>query len=101
MRARLGLDRPLAVQYVLFLGQLARGDLGESIFLNRPVLTALADRAEPTFFLTLFAMLIAAVIAIPDRHLLGLSARLGVRPGDDDGGDARGVRSRASGWGCC
>lgn len=65
LRARLGLDRPLAVQYVLFLGQLARGDLGKSIFLNRPVLTALADRAEPTFFLTLFAMLIASVIAIP------------------------------------
>ena len=65
LRARLGLDRPLAVQYLLFLGQLARGDLGESIFLNRPVLSALADRAEPTFFLTLFAIAIASAIAIP------------------------------------
>jgi peptide/nickel transport system permease protein len=65
LRARLGLDQPLVVQYVLFLGQLAQGDLGESIFLNRPVLTALAERAEPTFFLTVFAILIASVIAIP------------------------------------
>ena len=65
LRTRLGLDRPLLVQYVIFLGQLARGDLGESIFLNRPVLTTLADRAEPTFFLTLFSMLIAATIAVP------------------------------------
>jgi peptide/nickel transport system permease protein len=65
LRARLGLDRPLVVQYAYFLGQLAKGDLGESIFLNRPVLSALADRAEPTFFLTLFSILIASAIAIP------------------------------------
>jgi peptide/nickel transport system permease protein len=65
LRARLGLDQPLVVQYVLFLGQLARGDLGDSIFLNQPVLTALAQRAEPTFFLTLFSIVIASSIAIP------------------------------------
>jgi len=65
LRARLGIDQPLPIQYALFLGQLIRGDLGESIFLNRPVLSALADRAEPTFFLTLFAIAIASVIAIP------------------------------------
>src|SRR4051794_5168899 len=65
LRVRLGLDQPLPVQYALFLGQLAQGDLGQSIFLNRPVLTTLAERAEPTFFLTLFSILIAATIAIP------------------------------------
>jgi peptide/nickel transport system permease protein len=65
LRARLGLDRPLLVQYALFLSQLVRGDLGDSIFLNRPVLTTLAERVEPTFFLTLFSLLIASVIAIP------------------------------------
>jgi peptide/nickel transport system permease protein len=65
LRARLGIDQSLPIQYVLFLGQLIRGDLGESIFLNRPVLSALADRAEPTFFLTLFAITVASVIAIP------------------------------------
>jgi peptide/nickel transport system permease protein len=65
LRERLGLDRPILVQYVLYLGQMLRGDLGQSIFLNKPVLAALAERAEPTLFLTLFAILIAAAIALP------------------------------------
>lgn len=65
LRERLGLDQPILVQYVLYLGQLLRGDLGQSIFLNKPVLAALAERAEPTLFLTLFAILIAAAIALP------------------------------------
>ncbi|MDJ1158828.1 ABC transporter permease [Chelatococcus sp. SYSU_G07232] len=65
LRARLGLDQPLVVQYVYFLGQLLQGDLGQSIFLDRPVTTALAERAEPTFFLTLFSILIASLIALP------------------------------------
>lgn len=65
LRERLGLDRPILVQYVLYLGQMLRGDLGQSIFLNKPVLAALAERAEPTLFLTLFAILIATAIALP------------------------------------
>ena len=92
--ARAARPRPAApVQYVLFLGQLAQGDLGQSIFLNRPVLQALAERAEPTFFLTMFSILIAATIALPDRHLFGLPARLALRPGGDDAGDAGGLRA--------
>ena len=65
LRTRLGLDQNLTVQYLAYLGQLIRGDLGQSIFLNQPVLAALAQRAEPTFFLTLFALLIACAIALP------------------------------------
>lgn len=65
LRTQLGLDRPLPLQYVTWLGQLARGDLGQSIFLNKPVLSALADRAEPTFWLTLMSLLIATAIAVP------------------------------------
>ena len=65
MRTQLGLDRPLPLQYVTWLGQLARGDLGQSIFLNKPVLSALADRAEPTFWLTIMSLLIATAIAVP------------------------------------
>lgn len=65
LRAQLGLDQPLVVQYIYYIGQLLKGDLGQSIFLNQPVLTALGDRAEPTFFLTLFSILIACVIALP------------------------------------
>src|SRR5690606_39338162 len=63
LRARLGLDQPLPVQYATWLGQLARGDLGQSIFLDKPVLAALADRAEPTFWPTLTASAIAIAIA--------------------------------------
>lgn len=65
LRTQLGLDKALIVQYFYYLGQLIQGDLGQSIFLNQPVLSALADRAEPTFFLTLFAITIACVIALP------------------------------------
>ena len=65
LRVKLGIDQPLIVQYVFFLGQLLRGDLGQSIFLDMPVAAALLDRAEPTFFLTLFSILIASSIALP------------------------------------
>jgi peptide/nickel transport system permease protein len=65
LRDRLGLNEPLPMQYATWLGQLARGDLGQSIFLDKPVLSALADRAEPTFWLTLMSLAIATVIALP------------------------------------
>ncbi|QLL66237.1 ABC transporter permease (plasmid) [Sinorhizobium mexicanum] len=65
LRSRLGLDQSLVLQYVYYIGQLLQGDLGQSIFLNQPVTSALAERAEPTFFLTLFSILIASAIALP------------------------------------
>lgn len=65
LRAQLGLDQPLVMQYIYYVGQLLRGDLGQSIFLNQPVLSALSERAEPTFFLTLFSIIIACAIALP------------------------------------
>jgi peptide/nickel transport system permease protein len=65
LRARLGLDQSIIIQYVFYIGQLLKGDLGQSIFLNIPVTSALLDRAEPTFFLTVFSLIIATVIALP------------------------------------
>ncbi|KAA0698003.1 ABC transporter permease [Neorhizobium sp. P12A] len=65
LRAKMGLDAPLIVQYGQFVLGILRGDLGQSIFLNQPVTQALASRAEPTFFLTLFSILIAVAIALP------------------------------------
>ncbi len=65
LRSRLGLDQSLGLQYVYYIGQLLQGDLGQSIFLNQPVTSALAERAEPTFFLTLFSIVIACAIALP------------------------------------
>jgi peptide/nickel transport system permease protein len=65
LHAKLGLDRPLPVQYVEFLRNVLRGDLGWSIFLDRPVTQALAERAEPTVLLTLMSIVIAALIGLP------------------------------------
>jgi peptide/nickel transport system permease protein len=65
LRTKLGLDQPLPVQYVTWLGQIAVGDLGQSIFLNQPVLSAIEERAEPTLMLTILSMAIALVIALP------------------------------------
>lgn len=65
LRASYGLDEPLPVQFAYWLRELAQGNLGQSIFLQRPVTQALAERAEPTFFLTLFAMAIAIAIGVP------------------------------------
>ena len=65
LRAKLGLDRPIVVQYLGFITRAVTGDLGESIFFNRPVMAILAERAEPTIFLTLFSILIAVGIALP------------------------------------
>ena len=60
-----GLDQPLPVQFGLWLRELARGNLGESIFLQRPVTQALWERAEPTALLSLLAIAIATLIGVP------------------------------------
>lgn len=65
LRVRLGLDRPILVQYLTFLGNAVQGDLGRSLFFDRPVTQVLASRAEPTIFLALFSLLVALVIATP------------------------------------
>lgn len=60
-----GLDKPLPVQFALWLKELARGNLGESIFLQRPVAQALWERAEPTALLSLMSITIATLIGVP------------------------------------
>ena len=60
-----GLDKPLPVQFGLWIRELAHGNLGESIFLQRPVAQALWERAEPTALLSLMAIAIAALIGLP------------------------------------
>src|SRR6185295_6181767 len=62
LRAAYGLDKPLPLQFAYWLKELAHGDLGQSIFLQRPVTQALWERAEPTLFLTLFSIAIAAML---------------------------------------
>lgn len=65
LRHRLGLDAPVLEQFASYVGGVLHGNLGESIFLNEPVGQALLQRTEPTFFLTVFSLLIAIVIALP------------------------------------
>lgn len=65
LRARLGLDRPIPIQYLTFVANAVTGDLGTSIFFNQPVTQVLADRAEPTIFLALFSLAFALIIAAP------------------------------------
>ena len=62
---QLGLDRPLPIQLVHWYGRLLRGDLGDSIFLRKPVTEAILDRVEPTLLLTLFSTVIAVLIGVP------------------------------------
>lgn len=65
LRGRLGLDRPLQVQYAAFLASVARGDLGVSLRTSERVTTAIAARLPATVELALAALLVAVVIAIP------------------------------------
>ncbi len=65
LRDRLGLNEPLYIQYVEWFAGAIRLDFGESIFLGQPVTEALIDRAQPTMLLTLYALTIQVLIAIP------------------------------------
>ncbi len=65
LRQQLGLDRPVAIQVARWFGQLLHGDLGQSIYLNRPVTLTILERAEPTLMLTLLATLFAILVGLP------------------------------------
>jgi peptide/nickel transport system permease protein len=65
VRENMGLDKPIFVQYGLFLKDALRGDLGDSIVTGRPVTTELLTRLPATLELTAFAMLIAILVGIP------------------------------------
>ncbi|MBL8839021.1 MAG: ABC transporter permease [Alphaproteobacteria bacterium] len=64
IRARLGLDRPLYEQFVSWVWQTVRGDLGVSMFSNLPVTTLVMQRAEPTIALALTTLFVAITIAV-------------------------------------
>jgi len=65
IRAHMGLDKPIAAQYVLWLGQVLQGDLGYSYYLSKPVTALVAQRMEPTLSLALGTVLLAVCIAVP------------------------------------
>lgn len=65
LRHQMGLDRPLAAQYAIWLGHVLRGDFGVSLDTGRPVLQEIVDRAPVTAELTVAGLLLAIVLAIP------------------------------------
>ena len=65
LRARLGLDQPVAVQYARFVGRMLTGDLGVSYRNNRPVTELIAERLPATMELVLVATLLSLAVGIP------------------------------------
>ncbi|HEV7664656.1 MAG TPA: nickel ABC transporter permease [Chloroflexota bacterium] len=65
LRAELGLDQPLYIQYVTWFGRLLQGDLGHSVRTHKPVLEDVGQRIRPTVELAAFAMVLSLAIAIP------------------------------------
>ena len=93
LRAELGLDRPIAVQYARWLGRTLRGDLGTSFVERRSVSAAIADALPVSFALGLSSLLLSFLIGITigviqaarrgtlgDRVLTGLSVVLAASP---------------------
>ena len=75
LRAELGLDRPLAVQYLTWLGGVARLDFGRSLLYSRPVSTLVGERALNTAVLAGVALLLATVIGLPLGAYSGSQSR--------------------------
>ena len=60
-----GLDRPLPVQYAVYMRKLVTGDLGQSLRYRTPVIDLLPRRAGVTFFLVVYSLVLSVVIAVP------------------------------------
>lgn len=65
LRQQYGLDQPLYVQFLTYLGRLVQGDLGDSYYFRKPVLEALLTRLPATALLAFAIMLVGCLIGIP------------------------------------
>ena len=72
MEERLGLDKPVPAQFLQWMGNAVRGDLGESIYYRQPVLSLLVERLGPTCLLVVYGMVIAIILGV----LFGITAAL-------------------------
>ncbi|MDB5997352.1 MAG: putative peptide transporter, permease protein [Pseudomonas sp.] len=86
IRANLGLDRPLPVQFFNWSSQIMRGNLGDSYYMKQPVTHLIAQRIEPTLALSALTLVLTLLLAVPlgviaawrhggwlDRMLMGFS----------------------------
>ncbi|MBA2598150.1 MAG: ABC transporter permease [Chloroflexia bacterium] len=65
LQRSLGLDKPLWEQYILFLGNLARGDLGMSLLYRQPVRALVLERLPATLWLVAYSAVLAVAITVP------------------------------------
>src|ERR1043166_2009303 len=65
IRAKLGLDQPIYIQFGSWVWRLLQGDLGISIFTNLPVAKLIEQRLEPTAALTIATLIVSILAAIP------------------------------------
>ncbi|HYF58881.1 MAG TPA: ABC transporter permease, partial [Burkholderiaceae bacterium] len=86
IRAGLGLDRSIPEQYLIWLGRMAQGDLGQSFYYKTDVVSLIGQRLEPTVSLATITIVVAVLVAVPlgvlaawrhggwlDRTLMGFS----------------------------
>jgi len=86
IRASLGLDRPIPVQFGIWVGHLFRGELGDSFYYKQSVTSLIGQRLEPTLSLAVMTIVIAVLVSVPlgviaawrfggwfDRALMGFS----------------------------
>jgi peptide/nickel transport system permease protein len=94
LRHHLGLDQPWPVQFAIYVGNLAHGDLGASILVRAPVADLVRQRLPLTLFLVAYAMLLAVLMIVPlallaalkkdrlvDQVIRGFSVLMIVTPG--------------------
>ncbi len=65
IRTKLGLDRPIVQQFAIWIGNVMRGDLGESFFFKKSVTALIAERIEPTLALATCTIILAVGLAVP------------------------------------
>ncbi|MEL6520608.1 MAG: ABC transporter permease [Pseudomonadota bacterium] len=65
IREQLGLSEPIVVQFTKWIGALLQGDLGTSIFSNKPVVELIGQRIEPTLLLALTTIIFSVLVAVP------------------------------------
>jgi len=65
IRAKLGLDQPIAKQFVLWIGRVLHGDFGESFFFKKQVAQLIVERIEPTLSLAVSTLILAVSMAVP------------------------------------
>jgi peptide/nickel transport system permease protein len=65
IREKLGLERPIVVQFGIWIRNILTGDFGESFYYKRPVASMIADRVGPTVALSVLTIIMACAVAIP------------------------------------